>query len=392
MIRSEAILGLPDYEVTRCEEVAGEVRISARFVGAVLCPHCGGSKLRNRGRRIRRPRHESWGERRVRLELETGKWKCLSCQRVFWQRLPGIMPRFRASERFRRSVCQKHFDGISRSRLGRREKISSATVERWFGWFLRLLAGERISKECPRFLGIDEHFFTRRHGYATTFCDLRSHKIHDVVLGRSEASLESYLRGLEGKDLVEAVCMDLAPGYRALVRRHFPQARIVADRFHVIRTVNHHFLACWKEFDSVGAKNRGLVSLMRRHRHHLTVPQHERLALYLRERPALESIYRFKQRLTYLLLEKHRTQKKCRQLAARFLRDVAELRTCGLAPLVTLGDTLYSWREEIACMWRFTRNNGITEGFHTKMEVLQRQAYGFRNFQNYRLRVKVMCS
>ena len=31
-------------------------------------------------------------------------------------------------------------------------------------------------------------------------------------------------------------------------------------------------------------------------------------------------------------------------------------------------------------MWRFTRNNGITEGFHTKMEVLQRQAYGFRNF------------
>ncbi len=43
-------------------------------------------------------------------------------------------------------------------------------------------------------------------------------------------------------------------------------------------------------------------------------------------------------------------------------------------------------------MWRFTRNNAITEGFHTKMEVLQRQAYGFRNFQNYRMRVKVLCS
>ena len=39
-------------------------------------------------------------------------------------------------------------------------------------------------------------------------------------------------------------------------------------------------------------------------------------------------------------------------------------------------------------MWRFTRDNGVTEGFHTKMEVLQRQAYGFRNFENYRLRVK----
>ena len=51
-----------------------------------------------------------------------------------------------------------------------------------------------------------------------------------------------------------------------------------------------------------------------------------------------------------------------------------------------------SWSTEIATMWRFTRNNAITEGFHTKMEVLQRQAYGFRNFQNYRLRVRVMCS
>ena len=57
-----------------------------------------------------------------------------------------------------------------------------------------------------------------------------------------------------------------------------------------------------------------------------------------------------------------------------------------------LGATLHSWREEIAAMWRFTKNNGITEGFHTKMEVLQRQAYGLHNFENYRNRVKVSCS
>ena len=392
MIRSEAITGLPEYEVTGVDEVGGEVRIQVRFTGKVACPHCGETQLRLKDRRVRRARHESWGERRTVLEVATRKWRCLKCERTFWQRFPGILPRLRASERFRRSVCQKHFDGISRSRLGRRERVSSATIERWFGWFLRLLAGERITRQCPRILGIDEHFFTRRHGYATTFCDLKNHKVHDVVLGRSEAALESYLQGLEGKDLVEAVCMDLAPGYRALVRKHFPQARIVADRFHVIRTVNHHFLACWKEIDPVGAKNRGLVSLMRRHRHHLSIPQHERLSVYLTEHPALEAIYRFKQRLTYLLLEKGRNHKRCQKLARRFLSDVAALRCCGFAPLATLGDTLFAWREEIACMWRFTRNNGITEGFHTKMEVLQRQAYGFRNFQNYRLRVKVMCS
>jgi transposase len=59
--------------------------------------------------------------------------------------------------------------------------------------------------------------------------------------------------------------------------------------------------------------------------------------------------------------------------------------------LAKLGRTLYEWREEIVRMWRFTKNNGITEGFHRKMKLIQRRAYGFRNFENYRLRVKVLC-
>jgi transposase len=56
-----------------------------------------------------------------------------------------------------------------------------------------------------------------------------------------------------------------------------------------------------------------------------------------------------------------------------------------------LANTLKSWQEEIACMWRFTKNNGITEGFHRKMKLIQRRAYGFRNFNNYRLRVIAQC-
>ena len=57
----------------------------------------------------------------------------------------------------------------------------------------------------------------------------------------------------------------------------------------------------------------------------------------------------------------------------------------------TLGKTLYSWRDEIARMWRFTKNNSITEGLHTKMEMIQRRAFGFKNFENYRLRVLTLC-
>lgn len=58
-------------------------------------------------------------------------------------------------------------------------------------------------------LGIDEHFFTRKKGYATTFVDLKNHKVFDVVLGRSEVSLRGYLRHLPGREQVRVVVMDL---------------------------------------------------------------------------------------------------------------------------------------------------------------------------------------
>jgi transposase len=320
------------------------------------------------------------------------KSKCGECGRQSRQPLPGILRCQRASEAFQQAIFQQHLVGINRSRLGRRENIGAATVERYFQRRLQRQFQEIHPAACPVVLGIDEHFFTKRKGYATTFCDLRNHKVYDVVLGRSELALEAYLSRLQGKDKVRVVCMDLASVYRSLVRKHFPNARIVADRFHVIRIINHHFLNCWKALDPVGCRNRGLLSLMRRHRHNLKPEQQTRLATYLSAHPALKLIYRFKQRLCYLLLKKHRNRKQCERLAPRLLDSIQQLREAGLPSLVQLGETLYCWKEEIATMWRFTRNNGITEGFHTKMELISRQAFGFRNFDNYRMRVKVLCS
>lgn len=60
--------------------------------------------------------------------------------------------------------------------------------------------------------------------------------------------------------------------------------------------------------------------------------------------------------------------------------------------LASLGKTFNAWKDEIVRMWRFSKSNGITEGFHRKMKLIQRRAYGFRNFENYRLRVKVLCA
>jgi len=388
---SEILLGLPDYRITDMELQTGVLRFHVRYTGAVSCPHCNSTSLRNKGSHLRHVRHENWGLRACILELKVSKWHCRTCGRYFRQRLPGILPFQRASEAYQQAIYQQHLDGINRSRLGRRENIGAATVERYFHKGLKRQFKQWHAPRCPKVLGIDEHFFTRRKGFATTLCDLKNRKVYDVVLGRSELALEPYFQTLEGKEEVQLVCMDLSSTYRAIVRKHFPKALIVADRFHVIRLINHHFLACWREIDPTGSKNRGLLSLMRRHRRNLTPEQGSKLTAYFATFPALEAIYSFKQRLCDLLLYKSRTRRQCRRLLPRLLRCVEELLDAKLAQLVQLGETLKAWLQEIAAMWRFTRNNGITEGFHNKMEMISRQAFGFRNFDNYRLRVKVLC-
>lgn len=88
---------------------------------------------------------------------------------------------------------------------------------------------------------------------------------------------------------------------------------------------------------------------------------------------------------------KQRKAKQCQRLIPIFLHFIKQLKGSEFPAMKTLGKTLYAWREEIVRMWRFTKNNGITEGFHRKMKLIQRRAYGFKNSENYRLRVRVLC-
>lgn len=127
---SEAVIGLANYEIVSIEHRGGAVRISARYSGAIACPDCSSEELRSKGRYQRHLRHESWGMRHVWLILEARKWLCQACGRGFRQQFPGILKWQRATERFRSMIFFRHWDGISRRRLGQREGIGSATVER----------------------------------------------------------------------------------------------------------------------------------------------------------------------------------------------------------------------------------------------------------------------
>lgn len=77
--------------------------------------------------------------------------------------------------------------------------LHNATVVRWYQSYVKQRVSELSGRSCPQVLGIDEHFFSRKKGYATTLVDLKNHKVFDVVLGRSEPSLRRYLKRLRGR-------------------------------------------------------------------------------------------------------------------------------------------------------------------------------------------------
>jgi transposase len=91
------------------------------------------------------------------------------------------------------------------------------------------------------------------------------------------------------------------------------------------------------------------------------------------------------------MTKKHQNQDQCRKLVPQYLEKIEDLKNSGFAFMRTLGQTLHDWQFEIVRMWRVHQTNSTLEGLHTKMEMLSRRAFGFRNFENYRLRVKALC-
>lgn len=284
-----------------------------------------------------------------------------------------------------------HLGGMAHKHIQRQFQLGHSTLERWFHECYELENRKVSDRLCPTVLGIDEHTFNKQSGYATTLCDLRKHRVFDVVKGKSQHDLKDYLKSLPGKERVQVICIDLSSSYRRIIKQYFPNAKIVSDRFHVIRLVGYHFLKTCHSIDPDVKHRRSMLRILRMREDKLSNKQIRQRDQYFKDQPAIEVIYQFKQRLHKLLLYKARTKQQCKGLIKQLLAKIKQLKQSGLEHLITLAKTLYNWREEIVRMWRFTKSNGITEGFHRKMKLIQRRAYGFRNFENYRMRVRVLC-
>ena len=224
------LIGLRDFAI---EKVVSHVPpvFEARWTGKNACPHCTCENLRVKDSFRREIRNISIHGRPSRLLVRCHKYRCADCGRYFNTRLTGIKVWSRTTELLKRNIFLAYNKGVTCKEIADEHRIGVASVERYYHQMMQHKSSHWANRACPRILGIDEHRFTRRQGFATTFCDLARRRVFDVVKGRSAADMRDFLLSLHGRLNVQVVCIDMNSAYRRLVHDWFLNAGIVADSF-----------------------------------------------------------------------------------------------------------------------------------------------------------------
>lgn len=331
------------------------------------------------------------GSKPLTLRLWKRRYFCKPCQKPFSERVQGVQPKRRTTERFRRSVmaaCERY---VSLKQVCEDFEISFDFAYRAFYEQLELKRRKDNQYPWPEWIGIDEHGVGRNvevnsRAFVSLIVNHKKKKVMEMVFGRSSGELELRLAHIPGRENVRLATIDMSDPYRKFIRTFFPKAQIIADKFHVLRLLSPVLLKERKRITGTNAdrRARGLLLCSAKH-----LDYADKLAIrrYLERHPRLRELYEWKERLHgfYRMKGYERAKLVLEQLIfdSKFSPE-PEIRR--------LGRTLQSWSAEVLNYFAFGLTNARLEGFNNKASLVRRQAYGYRNLNNYRLRVLSVCS
>lgn len=327
----------------------------------------------------------------VALVIRKRRLWCRPCAKPFTEPVPGIPKGRRHTDRFVRSLhwaCENYVD---LKRVRRAFNCSSDFLYRNYYAHLDRKLREQINYVWPKTIGIDEHAFRRNPEaghteFVTMIVDYDHRRVRELVYGKTSAALAASLGEIPERDRVRNVIVDLCDPFKNFAREFFPQARIVADKFHVLRLLTPALLRRRKEITGTRADLRA-KKLLLMSGHDLGYLRRHALVQFLKAHPALSELYEWKERLHTF----YRTRDYLKA-SQTFRRMVDEMAWSDLPEIKTLRRTMLKWKEEILNYFLTRLTNARTEGFNNKAKVVKRRAYGYRSFENYRLKVLTACA
>ncbi|SMF83892.1 Transposase [Pseudobacteriovorax antillogorgiicola] len=243
--------------------------------------------------------------------------------------------------------------------------------------------------DLPSVIGIDEHSLRKRKyqsvDYVTVIVDHKNKRIYEVIDGRNKADLEDAAVAFKRPENVKVVTLDLSNTFKSFAKDTFPNARLVADRFHVQRCFGKLVNRFRKRITGDDRKN-PIRRLLLRDGRKLEPYERKVIRLFLKDKEHLREVYSLKERVH----RRYRTRGKKR--ARKALIKILDLMGQSKIPeVVGLRKTILAWRNEIVEYFNGRYSNGRVEGFNRKAKLVQRRAFGFRSFKNYRLQLLNAC-
>jgi transposase len=158
-------------------------------------------------------------------------------------------------------------------------------------------------------------------------------------------------------------------GFPKVIRAVFPNAKIVIDRFHVQKLVN-------KDLNKIRLilKIKGLTNryLLMSNRANLTLKEESQLELLLQSSPVLRIAHESKEELITIY--------NSNITPSGGMRRIKKWLISAQIIFENAAATLKSHINEICNYFQNRTTSGVTEGINTKIKLIIRQSYGFKNF------------
>jgi transposase len=259
------ILRLPGYGVYAWEadEAANTLMLAIRPTGptpAYICGSCGIAGQAIHSWTERRIRDLPWGAWQVWLRVEVHRVRCGQCG-VRTERLPFVGGKAHYTTRLEAAVAQA-CEAAPVSRVAAQWGLPPETVRRMDKRVLRRWAAARPRRPL-HYLGVDEIFLGKTVKFLTVVSDLETGEPLWVGLERKRETLDRFFAEAlprRRRRTVRAVCVDMWEPFRLSLRQHLPHARLVYDKFHVLRHASEAVDETRRaEFFRHGAEGRGII-------------------------------------------------------------------------------------------------------------------------------------
>jgi len=382
--------GVRGYRYVKTEYVRGEVVFTIEQPReSCRCPACGSDHVIGRGQNVRRFRTVPMGSKLVYLVLAVPRVECLDCGVVRQVKIGFADPRVTYTRAFQRYALElsrymtikdvaEHL-GISWDVI---KEIQKADLKRRF---------DNPKLKHLRQIAIDEISTAKGHVYLTIVLDLESGAVVHVGQGKGGDSLKEFWTRLRRSGAkIEAVATDMSPAYIDAVTTYLPGARLVFDRFHVIKLYNDKLSelrrAMYRELTETMHKDvlKGVRWLLLKRPENLdpTRKEPQRLEEALRLNAPLATAYYLKAELNEVW------EQDDEETAQALLMDwILYAEATGIAMLKTFAKTLRLHAFGILAYYDHPISTGPLEGTNNKIKTMKRQAYGFRDQEFFRLKI-----